>query len=78
MSGGATLLGEFRSSAKRDGDMFQGRKVAGLSGTLPPFTAQTSKYQLSHFCGLIFQSKSVAEIENIITAKRPAHTAPLP
>ena len=58
--------------------MFQGKKVAGLSGTLPPFAAQTSKYQVSHFRGLIFQSNSVAKIENIITAKRPAHSAPLP
>ena len=72
------MLAEFCKSAKRVSDRFQGKKDAGLSGGLPPLAAHASKYQLSHFRGLIFQRASVAKIENICTAKRPAHSAPLP
>ena len=77
MSGGLVLV-ELCSSAKRISDRFQGKRDATFSGVFPPLTAQASKYQLSHFRGLIFQIARVAKIENIITAKRPAHSALLP
>ena len=76
--GEASLLGELCSSARRVSDRFQGKKEAGSSGTFPPFSEQASKYQLSHFRGLIFQRASVAKIENSIIAKRPDHSDPLP
>ena len=78
MSGEGSLLVEPCSSDKRFSDRFQGKKDAGLFGTLPPLAAQALKYQLSHFRGLIFQRASVAKIENSIIARRPDHSAPLP
>ena len=78
VSGKSSLLVELRSSARRSSVKFHGKKDAGLFGTFPSLVAQDSKYQLSHFRGLIFQRVSVAKIENIITAKRPDHSAPLP
>jgi len=69
---------EFRNSDRRSGDKFQGKNSATSTGALPPEFAHASKYQFSHRRGLIFQSVSVAKIENSIIARRPDHSAPLP
>ena len=47
-----------------------------LLGALPPAVVQDSRYHVSHRRGLIFQSVSVAKMENIIVARRPAHLLP--
>ena len=75
---GELAVVELCSSAQRVSDRFQGKKDSGWSGALPPAAAQASKYQRSHVLGLIFQRARVAKIENIIIAKRPAHSDPEP
>ena len=69
---------EICNSAKRAFGKFHGKKDAGLSAARPPFAAQASKYHSNHVRGLIFQRTRVAKIENIIVAKRPDHSDPLP
>ncbi len=69
---------EFCNSDKRASGKFHGKKDEVVSAALPPFAAQASKYHSNHVRGLIFQRTSVAKIENIIVAKRPDHSDPLP
>ena len=72
------LAVEFCNSDSRSGDKFQGKNSATSLGVFPPELAHASKYQFSQLRRLIFQSDSVARIENSIMARRLDHSAPLP
>ena len=69
---------EFCNSAKRAFGKFHGKKDSVLSAADPPFATQASRYHSNQVRGLIFQRRSVAKIENIIIAKRPDQSDPLP
>ena len=54
------------------------QEMVDVVGALPPAAAHDSKYHVSQSRGLIFQSFNVSKMENIIIARRPAHSAPEP
>src|SRR5262245_46947329 len=57
---------------------FHGRNNSMSPGTLPPATAQCSKYQVSHFRALSPHSANVAKIENADAANWPLQSDPEP
>src|SRR5215213_3427493 len=59
-------------------DISHGRNGLISDGTRPPFSAQLSRYHVSHVRTLSFAIVNVANREKSIAASRPLHNAPEP
>src|SRR4051812_12830419 len=58
--------------------IIQGKNGVISEGTWPSFSAQLSKYHVSHVRILIFAMVKVANREKSVAASRPLHNAPEP
>ena len=58
--------------------MFHGKNPETSVGALPPELAHASRYSINQRRGLMFQSFSVAKIENSRIGSRPDHSDSLP